>query len=92
MPSNPNTARERRNREATFPKCWCGNTAGVGQTFCGRHREPEPEPASCTDEDCALLGCAAKAEARELRDEVARLRAALAPLRPAVSVGPRRPG
>jgi hypothetical protein len=40
-------AKERRRREATFPKCWCGNVAGVGQTLCGRHRheaEPKPDP------------------------------------------------
>ena len=33
------TRQERRRREATFTKCWCGNTAGVGETLCGKHRD-----------------------------------------------------
>jgi hypothetical protein len=49
-------AKERRRREATFPKCWCGNVAGVGQTLCGRHRheaEPKPDPLVEAIEKCA---------------------------------------
>lgn len=32
------TREERRAREATFPKCACGNVAGREQTQCGRCR------------------------------------------------------
>ena len=31
-------AKERSRREATFPKCPCGNVAGVGETYCGHCR------------------------------------------------------
>ena len=30
--------KERSRREASFPKCPCGNVAGVGETYCGACR------------------------------------------------------
>ncbi len=38
------TAKERRRREASYPKCWCGNVAGLGQTLCGKHRATATAP------------------------------------------------
>ncbi len=35
------TKAERRAIDRAAIKCWCGNVAGLGQTLCGRHREPE---------------------------------------------------
>lgn len=44
------TARTKAERQAidrAAIKCWCGNVAGIGQTLCGRHREPElADPAA----------------------------------------------
>lgn len=34
-PEQEAARRERSRREATFPKCPCGNVAGVGETYCG---------------------------------------------------------
>ncbi len=38
-PIEPLTRAERRAREATYPKCKCGNVAGLGQVECSRCRE-----------------------------------------------------
>lgn len=38
-------AKERSRREATFPKCPCGNVAGVGQAHCGGCRPAIEEAA-----------------------------------------------
>ena len=35
------TKAERQAIDRAATKCWCGNVAGIGQTLCGRHREPE---------------------------------------------------
>lgn len=37
-PEQEAARKERSRREATFPKCPCGNVAGVGETYCGACR------------------------------------------------------
>lgn len=42
-PEQEAARKERRRREATFPKCPCGNVAGVGQTHCSACRAANEE-------------------------------------------------
>ena len=37
-PEQEAARKERSHREATFPKCPCGNVAGLGQTYCSACR------------------------------------------------------